>query len=177
MAVRRSIVVGLVLVLKVCAWVRRWRRLVCRFAGLPGGSEQWVRYRVLYKAPGGIEVASEWCAEATCTVARADLRAVVALSSVEALTLDAVLDSHADVVRSLPCAGFEVQLAASRAGLAESAASRVGPPPAGQATVKHRCVCLGRGICVVVTAGWRGCHPPLLRARPRVFRWRCGVSS
>jgi hypothetical protein len=111
---------------------------VCRYV-LRGGSEQWVRYRVLYTAPGGAEVASEWCAQASCVVARADLRAV-ALSSAEALTLDAVLDSHADVVSSLPCAGFEVQLAASRAGLAEAAASRVGPPPAGETTVEHRCV-------------------------------------
>jgi hypothetical protein len=39
-----------------------------RFAGLPGGSEQWVRYRVLYTAPGGAEVASEWCEAPSCRV-------------------------------------------------------------------------------------------------------------
>ncbi len=120
------------------AWVGCALASSRRYAGLPGGSKHWVRYRVLYTAPGGAEVASEWCAEASFAVARADLRAVV-LSSVEALTLDAVLDSHADVVRSLRCAGFEVQLAASRAGLATAAASRVGRPRGGKTTVEHRC--------------------------------------
>jgi hypothetical protein len=149
---------------------------VCRFAGLPGGSEQWVRYRVLYTAPGGTQLVSEWCAEASCAVARADLR-VVGLSSVEALTLDAVLDSHADVVRSLRCAGFEVQLAASRAGLAESAASLVGPPPAGKATVKHRCVtAVGHVRCCVCSLALVPL-PPFLRVRPMVVLWWCGVPS
>jgi hypothetical protein len=125
------------------AWLGCELVLASRFTGLPGGSEQWVRYRVLYTAPGGAEVASEWGVQASCTVARADLRAA-GLLSVEAFTLDAVLDSHADMVTSLPCAGFEVQRAASRAGLATAAPLRVGSPPAGQATAAHRFV-VGRG--------------------------------
>jgi hypothetical protein len=138
-------------VLHANAWVGCALVRVCRFAGLPGGSEQWVRYRVLYTAPGGAEVASEWGAEASCAVARAELRAV-GLSSVEAFTLDAVLDSHADVVLLLPCAGFEVQRAASRAGLATAAPLRVGSPPAGRATVVHRFVLGWGGLSSVVSA-------------------------
>jgi hypothetical protein len=127
-------------VLYANAWVGCALVRVCRYC-LPGGS--WIRYRVLYTAPGGAEVASEWCAKASCAVARADLR-VMALSSAEALTLDAVLDSHADVVSSLPCAGFEVQRAVSCTDLATAAPLRVESPPPGQATVVHRFV-LGRG--------------------------------
>ncbi len=117
--------------------VRLWH--VFRFVDLPVGSEQWIRYRVLFTAPDGAEVRSEWCEEASCTVARAHIRAV-SLSSAEAFTLNAVLDGHADIVASFPCAGFEVQCAASTADLAAAAFHRVTPPPVGETTVVHRWV-------------------------------------
>ncbi len=108
-----------------------------RFKNLPVGSEQWVRYRVLYTVTSGAEVRSEWCTEASYAVARTGIRAV-GLSSLEAFAVDAVLHGDVDGVVSLPVAGFEVQCAASRAAVAAAAIHRVPAPPAGQATVNHK---------------------------------------
>ncbi len=152
---------------------------------LPVAAVRQVRYRRAFELPDGM-CPGPW----SLPLVVSWMPQPIAVSSVETLTLDVTLDARIAGAAVAACVGFEVQRAASQAGLPAAAPLLVGPPGAGQSTAMYRYL-VGRGGPLWGGVGWAGLAggralavscllpgvwiPPSLRVLPSVVCGRCSV--
>jgi hypothetical protein len=118
------------------------------------------RYRRVFELPDGL-CPGPWSLPLSVSWTPQPIPA----SSVEALTLDVILDARMSGAAVTACVGFEVQRAESRVGVAAAGVLRVAAPVDGQGVVVHRWVGAPRA-CGTLLSLWPSTVPLLATTVP-----------